>query len=228
MSDICPVCGESNGRLAYHWSSNRCNYPEMSENQKEVVTGVLMSDGNINRREGRKPRFRVTSTNKKYLQHLDNIFGAFSTGPPTCYRTAEEASSREKIDRFKNSTYQDQYTWTSRSIPIFERWSSWYKTGSKVWPEDINLTSTVLKHFYVGDGSLHKENRTITIYLSNEINNKDKVNSYFTQKGLPKPIWETPTRSDGSISGRIRWNKDNSEKILEYMGEPIQGHEYKW
>lgn len=228
MSDVCPVCGEENGRLGQHWASGRCTYPKLSDHQRDVVTGVLMSDGYINRRDGRNPRLKVDSINKKYLHLLDEIFDAFSTGEPTCYRTADEAASRDTLSRFDNSSYQDQYTWGSRSLPELEKWAGWYDSGKKIWPEDITLTPTVLKHLYAGDGSLHKKNRTITIYLSNEMENRDKVNDYFTEQGLPEPIWQEESRDDGSISARIRWNKNESKELLEYMGQPVMGHEYKW
>ncbi len=227
MSDICPNCGEENGALGQHWPSSRCEYPNLSDKQKDIITGVLMSDGYINRRKNRKPRLKVDSTNKEYLNYLNKEFGAFSTGKPTCYRTAEEEAKREKIPRFKNSTYQDQYTWTSRSLPELNRWANWYSSGEKIWPKNINLTPTVLKHFYVGDGTM-KNGNCITIYLSNEKENKRKVNKYFTDVGLPKPRWYNQERRDGSISARIRWRVEESKEILEYMGEPISGHEYKW
>jgi hypothetical protein len=229
MSDVCPVCGEENGRLARHWGSQRCKYPEFSDYQKEVVTGVLMSDGYINRRRGnRQPRLMVDSINTEYLEHLDDIFGAFSTGKPTCYRTAEEENSREKIETFKGSTSKDQYKWGSRSLPELSRWAEWYNSGEKVWPEELSLTPTVLKHLYAGDGSLHQQNEVVTIYLSNERGNEDKVNKYFTDEGLPKPKWYETERCDGSKNTRVYWSKSESKELLDYMGEPVKGHEYKW
>lgn len=228
MSDICPVCSEENSRLVQHWDSQRCDFPQLSKHQRDVVTGVLMSDGCINRRKGRNPRLKVDSINEEYLSYLDSIFGAFSTGEPKCYRTAEEAAKRDELPRFRNSEYKDLYTWCSRSVPELEEWANWYSSGQKVWPENIELTSTTLKHLYIGDGSLHKDHRVITIYLSNEEGNREKINSYFSRVGLPEPIWNIEKREDGSKSVRIRWNKEDSKRLLDYMGEPVKGHEYKW
>jgi len=200
----------------------------MSERQRDVVTGVLMSDGHINRRKNRLPRLKVVTINREYLEYLDDIFDVFSTSNISCYRTAQQSKDSTSLKRFEGSNYSDQYTWTSRSLPELKEWAKWYSSGTKVWPDDIELTPTVLKHLHAGDGSLHKENRVVTIYLSNEKDNKDKVNSYFKNANLPEPIWEEQKRRDGSISARIRWNKSESEELLEYMGEPVKGHEYKW
>lgn len=227
MSNICPNCGEEKTGLATHWNSKRCEHPHLSDKQKEIITGVLMSDGYLrNHQKQNNASIKVDSINKEYLTYLDKTFGALSTGEPTCNRTAEEINKRKKIPRFENSTYQDLYRWRSRSLPELNKWESWYNSGEKVWPKDITLTPTVLKHLYAGDGS--KCNNNMRIYLSNERKNKTKVNKYFTDAGLPKPRWNDYERCDGSICSLIRWRVEESKEILEYMGEPISGHEYKW
>jgi hypothetical protein len=226
MSDVCPNCDKSYERLGSHWNS--CGFPNLSHEQKQIITGLVMSDAQINRREGRHPRIKMETTNPEYLSYLDTIFGIFSTGGPSMRRSADELSNRETIKRFEKSTFKDQYSWSSRSLPELERWANWYQSGEKVWPKDVSMTPKTLKHFYVGDGTLHNENRFIQIYLSNERKNKNKINEYFTSAGLPKPKWNEIERVDGSVSARIRWTVKQSQELLDYMGEPLPGFEYKW
>lgn len=226
MNDTCPNCGESYKMLGSHWKS--CGFPKLSHKQRRVITGLVMGDAYINRREGRNPRLQMETANPTYLSYLDELFGCFSSRPPKMSRSAEEMSNRDTIKRFEGSEYQDLYAWGTRSLPELKEWSNWYGSDGKVWPEDIFLAPETLKHWYVGDGSFHKENKLITIYLSKEGNNKKKVENYFKEVDLPEPIWETYERMDGSKSIRIRWNLSGSKKLLNYMGEPPEGFDYKW
>lgn len=228
MSDTCPICGLERQMLARHWNSNKCTFPEFTSRQKNVLTGLVMGDAYVNRRKGRLPRLRMETTNPEYLTYLDDLFGPLSTGEPSLRRTSEELSKRDTIPRFDNSEYKDQYDWGTRSHPELSSWAEWYKNGKKTWPENISLTPTTLKHWYCGDGSFHKDHYTITIYLSNEADSKQKVDRYFTRVGLPSPRWYKRERRDGSIAAEIGFNKDESAELIEYMGESIPGFDYKW
>ena len=101
-----------------------------------------------------------------------------------------------------------------------------------MWPEDIELTPTVLKHWYVGDG--HCDNSSshnhIQISVSNEVKNTEKVFKYFSNVGLPQP-------SNHHISEQIKsenkkcdivWGVEESYELWDYMGEPLPDFNYKW
>jgi hypothetical protein len=61
---------------------------------------------------------------------------------------------------------------------------------------------------------------TVVIYTSNEIENKQKIESYFKRSGIPKPVnW---------MDYGMYWDKSDSIELLKYMGEPLPGFEYKW
>ena len=200
----------------------------MSDKQIEILTGIMMGDGTLNRRNN-TPTVEVKCINNEYLDYLDNIFGIFSNGV-SFYMSGRE-SCKQAVDSglaedAEISNYSDVYRWMTinhTNLYMFD----WYtgEKGEKVWPEDIDLTPTVLKHWYVGDGNYRGGGSRCTIRISaaNERGNEEKISSYFKRAGLPKP-----SRFDHSRGLTIVFNKEESKQLFEYMGESVPGFERKW
>lgn len=185
-----------------------------------------MSDGSIDYSKG-NARYHVKMTNKKYLQHIDDLLGVVSTGVKVA-KTSENAAEEKRDSGFRPNAKAENYStvYQLRTIkhPVFNKFAKWYDSGKKVWPKNIDLTPNVLKHLYVGDGTLSKSHNRISIAMYNERNNKEKVEKYFTRKGLPKPNrWHTDNKRC-----RASWNVDESKKIINYMGDAPPGFKYKW
>jgi len=234
----CGNCGEEFGQLGKHWAySTSCSHPKLSKKQKEVVTGLLMSDGTVstNPNDKSNPRLQCKMINKKFLEYIDKeIFPKLGLGVKKT-RTAKESLKDLEERRFRTTgdleNYNDIYSWQTRRLPDFRIFYDWYSSGEKIFPEDIKLTSKVLKYWYVGDGSYNKKNgkRHIQIAMSNERENKDKIETYFKEAGLPEPnSWNENKREDGSLRCSAVWNVSESKELLNYMGEPIKGFGYKW
>jgi len=236
MSDVCSECGKEFQRIGQHWGHNPSHQPEISEFLYEVLTGVVMGDGSVKRDSNRNPYIRVRSITKEYLEYLDDLFGMMSLGVKLRY-TAEE-KARENRDRNFSpdadaSNYSDQYIWRTRRSEKFRQYENWYTEGKKVYPE-IELTPTILRHWYVCDGHYHnsRSDNYISISCSNEQNNKDKVEKMFSNIGYDVEYWNESTRNNGKYSGTtnsaICFNVQTSKNIFNYIGEPIPGFEYKW
>jgi hypothetical protein len=118
------------------------------------------------------------------------------------------------------------YHWQTRNHPDFSTFRDWYGSGAKVFPEDIRLTPTVLKHWYVCDGNLAKSESYpyIRIGISNEKDNKEKIEGYFENAGLPRPQWYTK----GETGHQLSFTVEESLEIFDYIGGPLPGFEYKW
>jgi len=205
----CPGCNDWYKGLGSHWKHNSSHRPDLSQKQKEVITGLLMSDGCINRQKNTNPRFRCAMVTKPFIEYLSSkIF-------PTIGKDIRI------IEPGKNNV-QKQYEFVSCVHPEFEEFAEWYNTGDKVFPNNIELSPTVLKMWYVGDGHLYNdEYNTMYPIISalNEINNKEKLFNYFEK--LPFDI------------RRFTWKdiiieQDDTEKFFEYIGDPVPGFEYKW
>jgi len=185
-----------------------------------------MGDGSLSR-EPSTARLDVSMTTPEYLEYLDDIFGYLSRGV-SVKDTSTERAIRDRQNEFNPNAeadnYQDIYRWYTSCHPAFDKFRAWYESGKKVWPEDIDLTPTVLRHLYSGDGSLHKDNQ-VRISMPNEKGNEKKVERYFERAGLPTPLdWY----GEGENHHSALWSPTDSEILFDYMGEPVVGFKYKW
>jgi len=229
----CPECGNNYEAMGIHWNSSPTHRPNISKYQKEVITGLLMGDGSINRSH-KTPFLEVNMTSKNYLKYLDDIFGILSTGVK--YRISAKNMAKKDRERGFNSeakeeNYSDQYRLKTRSHPELQQFANWYSTGEKVWPADIELTPTVLKHWYCGDGTWESRGTSncISFAVANEIDNTDKIDKLFTNVGMPSPSnYNKSKRNDGTFKCNAVFTVNGSHDLWEYMGEPLPDFHYKW
>jgi len=160
---------------------------------------------------------------------LDDEFGMLSTGLKFV-KSAEESALNHQESGFNKSAnaenYSDVYSWSTRRHPELNKFAEWYSTGEKIWPEDIELTTTTLKHWYCCDGHYYNKNyhNYISIAALNECKNKDKIDKLFETSGLPKPN----NYSEGPRSFDLEFTVEQSKELFDYMGKPIDGFDYKW
>jgi len=202
----CHNCGAEREQLGTHWAqSKECDYPELSEHQHQVITGVLMGDGYIKETHA-SAYLACQMINEEYLEYLStDVFPTLSTSVS------------------QNS--RGHYVWRTRATPEISEYRNWYSSGNKVFPEKVNLTPTKLKHWYVCDGSLVESKNTehIRIGLTNESENENKIRSYFGEVGVGIQNWGNYEHSCSAI-----FNSEQSDKLWQYMGEPLPGFERKW
>lgn len=183
-----------------------------------------MGDGWIRNTFHNNPCLVVASITEEYLHELDRVFGVMSCGVSEFMSAEESANSTRDSGLSPDADardYSDVYKWRSRNSTEFDSFAEWYSNGEKCWPEDLNLTPTVLKHWYCCDGTLVSE-KCISIGASNEFASQSKVESYFESSGLPKP------RNWNESNGSLVWNRTDSQILFDYMGDPLPGFSYKW
>jgi hypothetical protein len=226
----CPECGDEYSKLALHWYNSPSHRPELTEKEKEITTGLLMGDGWIET-VSENCYLKTEMISPNYLEYLDNIFGCLGCGvrlEKTAAKSAEDSRNSGFRPNAKEENYSDLHAWQTRCHPKFNEFREWYSSGEKVWPEDIKLTPTVLKHWYVGDGSYNKRNKTISIAMANEVENTEKISEYFTNIELPKPSnYVIRDRKYGKTC-EAQWTVEDSYTLWEYMGDTLPDFEYKW
>jgi hypothetical protein len=162
-----------------------------------------MGDGCIGNR-GNNPRCKISMVTKPYILYLQRKLSPFSSDiyePP-----------------IRDEKHQQQYNIRTIVHPELEKYSNWYSSGQKVYPKKLNITPSVLRHWYVTDGGIYGEHNYPQIRCWKERKNIEKVEEYFE---------DTPLNSSFS-SGTLRFPSSKKE-FFEYIGwEPLPGFEYKW
>jgi len=115
------------------------------------------------------------------------------------------------------------------ALPALQKYESWYPSGEKTFPKDIELTPTVLRHYYVGDGNLNVDKEP-KITLCNEGGNRKKIENIFYNVGLTDFWWDDHKRkNDNGRVISIRFRKEGAENFFDYVGrDPLPGFEYKF
>lgn len=197
----CPNCGESYESLGRHWAT--CGYPELSDKQKEIMVGCLMGDGTIDNRDRDHPRFTLVNTNPDYARHVWEKLQPFATF--TSY-------SPKRENRSRNYKVRVTHPWVSTL-------AEWYGGDGKRFP-NVDLSPTVLKHWYCCDGSKQVNSaggERFQIGAANEEDRPDHILYLFK---------DTPV--DVSMSGHDIYCSYNDTTPWEYMGEPPEGMGFKW
>lgn len=221
---VCNQCGENKSNLGNHWRlSNSCNYPKFNWKQLSMLTGILMGDGSLDR-SGANCRVKVEMINEKYLKYVDGVLGNLSNGV-TMTRTAEENAKKMRTSGFRPdanaSNYSDVYRLTTKRHPKLNDFESWYESGEKVFPK-LELTPTMLKHWYVCDGHLSERENSrpnVVFGITNEYEHSDKLEQMFIEQGIDANTTESKNLNIGV---------SHTEKFFEFIGEPIKGFNYKW
>jgi len=226
---LCKQCGKKYKVLAQHWRQSNCSKPDFSDNQLEIITGLLMGDGWIKRQKNRKPKLVCAMTSKNYLKHIDKQFGVLGGGV-SLHKTSGQQAKNAKKHGFnsdaKPTNYNDLYIWRLMAHKGLENFSSWYASGEKIWPNNIKLSPNVLKHWYCCDGYWDNSGTAnrLRIAMKNEKNNTEKVDKIFKKADLPQPktYQKNPNKCDACFT------VDQSHKLWSYMGKPLPDFKYKW
>lgn len=131
---------------------------QLSETQKNVLVGLLLGDGSLEKRFGyRTPRLLVKQSyeRKEYVKWLYRIFADITSIPA------------------KQRTDTDQWYFATKNTPLFEEaWKKFYSKGTKTVPEDIvNIFQDPLSLavWYMDDGTLdYREKYHYSFLLSTD------------------------------------------------------------
>ena len=234
MTDTCHKCGEEYTRVATHWTRSSCPRPAVSDSQHEAIKGLVLGDGCVAlQEESRHPYLIVACIEEDYLNYLSkNLFPLFSHDV-TLSKTAEENAQIHRETGFRPNadaeTYSDVYRWRTMAHPELHQYRDWYSSGSKVFPKDIKLTPTTLKHWYCGDGHFDAKSNYASITMSNERENYNKITKIFKWAGFEDFTWfRTEQSGEQKDKACIKFNREGTRWLFRYIGDPLPGFEHKW
>lgn len=195
----CRYCGGAFQHLGKHVSQSNCKLPELTETQEEIVIGILMGDGTIT--EGvSNCKFALSMINEEFVNWIKSELEPFS--------------STVTVQKTEN---KDLYRLTTTPHSYFTELRSWYSSGSKRFPNDLELTPLILKMWYVTDGG--RSNGYPRITAANEDNREKYLCSLFN----PLPF---RVKWDGEKD--IQINSNDVDGFYQYIGSPPPGFDYKW
>lgn len=202
----CHQCGGKYQQLSKHWISSDCSFLKFSNRQWEILEGLMYGDARLVNKDGRNCYVSVSNTKKEFLKWFDREMGVLSTG----VKEHGEPSENEV----------QAYTCSTRTHPDLDEFLSWYNQSVKKPPEK-ELSPLSLKCWYVCDGTVNvDENRRPTARISSRKSDevKERFRKIFVYHGFD-PTWSY---------SHLVFNCDETEKLLDRMGEPLPGFQYKW
>lgn len=205
----CPTCGKERERLGLHFTQGPCGHPKLSPYKRDLLRGMLMGDGTAEKQSGnRYARFSVDMVSREFLEWLDGQLEWLSTGVT-------------EIPRDYDSVRQQQYRLRTRTHPFLDTLRTWYDSGKKRWPDDLELTPTITKMWYVCDGTFNTYNSSsnAVFYAVNEEDRPEYVTGLFEDVGFNASYYG---------NGQFTLDVQSSQNVLDWMGDAPPDFEYKW
>lgn len=211
----CEKCGTYAENLSSHWS--KCGEPELSEHQKSLLVGMLLSDGTVNKSGG----FTAYSSNEEYMEWFSNEL-EFMAYDPYLNDTGENRKQRNErsgFDTRDNTDYKDVFGVSSPVHSFTKELRNKFYNPNKRVPQDLTLDRTILRIWYCGDGGLNWDYRDRSFAEIRSLS--------FDKESVERLFEPLPFDPSISSSGEVRFNSE-TDAFLDYISPSPKGMEYKW
>lgn len=184
-----------------------------------------MGDGSLASHDSENPYMRWSNVNRNFMEFVYGKLKPITTSLKVKKTARESYRYNEKRDDrdwpVHPEKYNDIYIIRTRRLPYFRRFKNWYTEDGKRFPDDLELTPVIAKYWYVCDGTVNwMRNYSAKIQFTsrNESGREEFVTELFERAGFT--IQKNRHMYYLSV--------DESESMLEWMGSPPPGFEYKW
>lgn len=205
--------------------------PNISEYEKEILIGELLGDGSLKMDcKGSLPYYRHSSKYSSYLEWLASVLPSF--------KWSEISTTTHKTLSKKNGEFVISYGVRSQCHPgLAELQKMFYdENNMKHIPSDLKITPTILRHWFLGDGTAG--------YFSTGIRKGKQRTSWqmtiyacaYSRKeleGIIIPQLESlnikcsVTMKPGRH--RMRISSESFDTFYQYIGKcPVECYKYKW
>lgn len=192
--------------------TNHCN---LSQKAIEWLDGELLGDGSLQSRNPYSANFVYGSKYLEYAQYVSNTLKSFGI---------EQAGKINK--NYHKGTKGFTYHYNSRYYKeLLSIRKKWYINGKKIVPQNIKLTPLTCRQWYIGDGSLSRqEGRMSHIRLAT--NGFLIEDAEFLKNKLIELGFNTTRRNHGN---RVAISAYSTKDFLDYIGKcPVKCYQYKW
>lgn len=184
-----------------------------TEDFHHILFGLLMGDGSLRLpKKGINPYYTHTDKNLEAINHFKKLF--------------EERNiivSKTWMNR-KSNCYSFQTETLKEFIGYYQ---IFYPNGSKKILPDVVLQSLSLKYWFIGDGSIKKQNESINnaAQISNKWGNEFILRQMKTLFHINCNYYKDKKRN----CGNFYIPHEGFIKFLEFIGNcPIKCYDYKW
>lgn len=166
-------------------------------------------------------------TNKTYLDYLHDVLGWMSN--QVCMHTTAlgQANKSQSLEALSDdpSNYKDVYVMRSKTHDwLRDVYDTWQTENGKIIPKNVELTPTIVRHWYCGDGCLdfggrgEPSARIKAEFMQDHLN---RIREMFGDIGFKHHITD---------NGAIIISQTDTREFLQWMspGHPVPGFEYKW
>lgn len=180
------------------WKEEKYKYCNLSENEKEIFDGLLISDGCLEKPSRISSRL---SFGFKYIEILEKIKNDL---PSIKFSDIVEYTS--KPHKKTNKRYTNYWMKSIKYFNFLDEYKRWYNI-KKIIPNDFRLTSLSCYWWYICDGYILEDNVNLCTDCFNEEDNL-KLIHIFNKNNL------YPTLTSRN---RIYFNKEESQKFLNWV-----------
>lgn len=194
------------------WDESKYKYCNISKDEKEIIDGILISDGSISasRISGR------LSIISKYQETIDRIISDLPS-----IEFLKPWRYESKLDKRTSKSYTNYQSKSLYYHNLLSEYNRWYKNGVKIIPSDINITPLMCYWWFVGDGYNINDN----VYLCTDSFDNESIN--LVNEKLKKLGFKTSIRPNN----RIFFDKKSSIVFLDWISKNIEIQKeylYKW
>lgn len=192
------------------------NEIKLTDYELETIQGCLLGDGHISRNTNCKSSyFGYCSSEYEHVEYVWKQLKRLST--PRYENGPVKSTTYLKKTGKTYTTYSIR---TRSNITFYNLRKKWYPDGVKIVPNDLNLSTNIIRFWYIGDGSLDKQYGYIK--LCTDSFNEESINLLNEQ--LQK--WESWINPNVN---RIYIKRIHVKSFLEYIGNcPIYAYSHKW
>ena len=213
VTNVLRQCGIPIRTLSEAQTVRRFRSIPIREKFREVLDGLLLSDGNLSSPRGFQAVYHQDSSQSEFIDYVADALDRNN------YLAVKYDYAR--FDKRTGKTYHSYSVNSVFSVELQEQYDRWYKEGIKTLPLDFTITPVILMMLYLGDG--HKDKRCRNIVISTESFKEEEVESIvdrFLSIGIP---------SYRQLNNRIRVKADGYDAFMSYIGRcPIGCYEYKF
>lgn len=197
--------------------SNIQNHIDINSELYELITGEMLGDGCL-KSIGKSAYFSYGTSNEVYRDFLMNRLNDLGLELGGTWDYPNSISDAYHLYGFYTKSY----------VELLDVYKQWYtdKPKKKILA-DVKLTPNIVKHWYVGDGTLDHDQvkDKYRIYIFTCIFSPEE-NQILADKlsllGMPTRVGHVRQYPCLRVSSMA------TMEFLAYIGDPVPGYEYKW